>query len=341
MAGKNLESMAMRGMAIFCLGVGLGIGPANAQPASALLEARWIDGDRSFAAEGSVESVRQALVAAQVPGRIVAVKVDAGQRVSAGQVLMQIDTREAAEGLAAAQARLREAQSQVERTRNLHAKQFVSQSALDRAEADFQAARAQAGQAGAGAAHGTVTSPIAGVVGLRHVELGEMAQPGRALATVFDPRHLRVIASVPQAQLAEVRRASRVRVELPTGRWLDGARFEVLPMVDPQTRSATARVYLPDNAATEADLAPGLFARVHFVTGRAQRLTVPAAAVVRRGEVTGLYVADEKGALRLRQVRLGQPLADGSLEVLSGLKVGERFAPDGVAATLTRPAARP
>jgi RND family efflux transporter MFP subunit len=303
---------------------------------TALAELREVD--VGYAAEGTVEAVRQALVAAQVAGRVVDLPVDAGQRVRQGQVLVRLDSREAAEGMAAAQAQFKQAQAQYERTRDLHARQFVSQAALDRAEADFRAARAQAGAAGAGLSHGTVVSPLAGLVGLRHVELGELAQPGRPLVTVFDPRSLRVVASVPQQRLAEVSRASRARVEFPeTGRWLDGVRFEVLPMADPQTHAATARILLPEGAE---GVVPGLFARVHFVSGRVKKLTVPPAAVVRRGEVTGLYVVDDKGGLRLRQVRLGEPLANGEREVLAGLRPGERYAVDGARATLDRGAAR-
>ncbi|CAB1368020.1 efflux RND transporter periplasmic adaptor subunit [Denitratisoma oestradiolicum] len=305
-------------------------------PVTALAELREVDA--GYAAEGTVEAVRQAIVAAQVAGRVVDLPVDAGQRVRQGQVLARLDSREAAEGVAAAQAQFKQAQAQYERTRDLHARQFVSQAALDRAEADFRAARAQAGAAGAGLSHGTVTSPLAGLVGLRHVELGEMAQPGRPLLTVFDPRSLRVVASLPQQHLAEVTKATRARVEFPeTGRWIDGVRFEVLPMADPQTHAATARVLLPEGVE---GLVPGLFARVHFVSGRVRKLTVPPSAVVRRGEVTGLYVVDEKGGQRLRQVRLGEPLANGEREVLAGLRPGERYAVDGARATLNRDVVR-
>lgn len=308
----------------------------QAAPAVGMVTAEMRDVAVGYAAEGTVEAVRQAVVAAQVAGQVVEMRVDAGQRVRQGDVLARLDSREAAAAVAAAQAQLKQAQAQYERTRELHGRRFVSQAALDQAEADFRAVRAQTESTGAGLSHGTLTSPMAGLVGLRHVELGDMAQPGRSLFTVFDPRSLRVVASIPQQRLDEVRRATAARIEFPeSGRWIDGMRFELLPMVDPQTHAATVRVLLPEGSK---DVAPGQFARVHLLTGKSTRLTVPLSAVIRRSEVTGLYVADDKGVLRLRQVRLGAVLANGELEVLAGLRPGERYATDGARATLDRSA---
>jgi multidrug efflux pump subunit AcrA (membrane-fusion protein) len=112
----------------------------------------------------------------------------------------------------------------------------------------------------------------------------------------------------------------------------------VLPAADPRTHTVTARVYLPDN---QPGILPGMFARAHFVTGKAKKLLVPAAAVLRRGEVTAVYVIDEKSAARLRQVRLSEPFTVGGQtpggfhEVLAGLSAGEKVALDPVKAGIT------
>lgn len=110
-------------------------------------------------AEAVIEATKQAVVATQVSGRIVAVAVEAGQRVKAGQLLMRIDAREATENAAAARAQLAQAEANYTRTQNLFKQKFVSQAALDAADAALKSARAQAGAAGAGASHATVTSP--------------------------------------------------------------------------------------------------------------------------------------------------------------------------------------
>lgn len=278
--------------------------------------------DVSYPAESVVEAVRQATVAAQVAGRIVDMRVDAGQRVKAGEVMMRIDSREAAENMAGAQARLVQTEADYRRAKNLYDRKFISGAALDKAEAELKSARALSGQAGAGLSYASVTAPISGLVAQRHVELGEMAAPGRPLATVFDPKGLRVIASVPQYKLAELRAAAKARVEfVETGKWIDARRVEFLPSLDVRSHTVTARVYLPDAAE---GVVPGMAARVHFVSGRAIKLTVPAQAVIRRGEINVVYVVDDRNTPRLRQVRVGEAVGDGELEIMAGLAAGEK-----------------
>ncbi len=293
---------------------------ATAAPASVVVQAREVD--LGFPVEAVVEAVRQATVAAQVAGRILDVRVDAGQRVKQGELLMRIDAREAAGSDAAAKATLAQARAAYERTRSLHAQKFVSQAALDQAAAAWKAAEGSAASAGAGLSHGTVTAPISGIVAQRHAEAGEMASPGKPLVTVFDPKGLRVVASLPQYKLAELKKSPRARIEFPeTGRWIEVQRIEILPTVDARSHTATARLYLAENVE---GVVPGSYARAHFTVGQAKKLTVPPAAVLRRGEVTAVYVLDEKAGARLRQVRLGEAVAGGELEVLAGINSGER-----------------
>ena len=278
--------------------------------------------DRGFPVEAMVEAVRQATVAAQIAGRVIEVRADAGQRVRQGESLMRLDAREAAGSDASARATLAQARMAYERTKNLHAQKFVSQAALDQAAATWQAAQGAAGSSGAALSHGAVTAPISGVVAQRLVELGEMAAPGRPLITVFDPKSLRVIASLPQYKLAELKKSGRVRVEFPeTATWVDVLRVEILPTVDARSHTATARLYLPENIE---GVVPGMYARAHFTLGQVKKLTVPPAAILRRGEVTAVYLLDTNGAARLRQVRLGEAVSGGELEVLAGISSGER-----------------
>lgn len=325
------------------------VASARAEPLeTAAVERRAVE--LGYPAEAVVEAVRQATVAAQVQGRIVEVRRDAGEAVRQGEVLMRIDEREAAQALAAAEAQVAQAQAgaanaraSYERTKNLFARKFVSQAALDQAlaahraaEASLQAAIAGRGQAGTAKGFATVTSPIDGVVAARHAELGEMATPGKPLVTVFDPAGLRVIASVPQYRRAEVARAARAVVEFPdSGQRIAATRVEVMPTADARTHSVALRLYLPIGAR---GVVPGQFARAHFVVGSAEKLLLPAAAVVRRGEVTGVYVvAGER--VSLRQVRLGDHAEGAAVEVLAGVAAGERVALDPVKATLARSAA--
>ena len=282
----------------------------------------------SFPAQARVEAVRAATVAAQVAGRVLAVNVDAGDRVKSGQLLLTLDARELAAGDVASQAQRAQAQASWERSKNLFRQKFISQAALDQAEAAYKAAQGGASATAATLSHARVTAPMSGVVAERLIEPGELAAPGRALLSIFDPSSLRVIATVPQARLEAVRKVRRARVELvESGRWIDVERVEVLPTVDAQSHTATVRLIL---AAGTADIVPGMSVRAHLSTGAAEKLVMPSAAVLRRGEVTAVYVMDDQGKPRLRQVRVGEAMNESLIEILAGVSPGERVSLDPV-----------
>lgn len=310
--------------------------------ATATVEYREVD--QTYAAEALVEAVRQSTVAAQISGRIVEVHFDVGDTVQKGQVLVRIDESEARQAVAGSEAVVAQARANLqnvrlhyERTKQLLAQKFVSQAALDKAQSDYKAAEAQlaAAQAGAGQAATTrgftaVMAPYSGVVAVRHVEMGEMASPGKALMTGFDPRDLRVVASIPQYKLADVRRAARAQVEFPSfNKWVTAKAVALLPSADVKTHTTRVRLDLPEDIR---DVYPGMFARAHFAVGRAKKLLVPVPAIVRRSEVTAAYVVDAKGSVTFRQIRLGEQVADGMIEVLAGLSAGEMVALEPVKA---------
>lgn len=302
------------------------------------------DVDTTYSTEAVVEAVRQSNISAQVLGRIVELRVDVGDYVKAGQVVARIDQREAVQVLASseaqvaqARANLQNARLNLERARRLLEDKFVSQAAVDRADADYKAAEAQLKVAEAGAGQATVSkgytvvvAPFSGIVSARQVELGEMAAPGKPLFTTFDPADMRVVAEVPQSRVAEIRAFDKASVEVPSiNKWIQVKSMTVVPTADPRTHSTLVRLYL---ASDEKAVYPGVYARAHFAVGRAKKLVIPAQAVIRRSEVTGVFVLDEKGGTSLRQVRLGEPAGLGLLEVLAGLQAGERIALEPVKA---------
>lgn len=292
---------------------------------------QWHAVDLTFPAESLVEAVQQATVGAQLAGRVLEVKADAGQSVKKGDVLMRIDAREAAEAARAAEAQYANAKVSYERTKSLVAQKFMSGAALDKAKADFDAAAANRSAAGASQSHATIVAPITGIVARRHAELGDMAMPGVPLFTIYQPGSLRVTASIPQHRLKEMRSVKTARVEFPElGKWVDSNTVQLLPTADASTHVSQVRVSLPD----VADAMPGMFARVHFVTGQAEKLTVPAVAVLRRGEVAAVYVQTPDNRLSLRQLRLGDAVGQGEIEVLAGLSSGDKVVTDPVKAAI-------
>lgn len=299
---------------------------------------------QTYSAEGLVEATRQSTVSAQIGGRVKEIYFDVGDAVSRGQVILRIDEREAAQALAGSQAQVLQAQANVqnakstyERSKQLLAQKFISQAALDKAQADYKVALAQAAasEAGAGQAslsrgYTAVVAPYAGVVAARMVELGEMVMPGKPLMTGFDPSEMRVVVSVPQYKMSDIGAKPDVMVEIPSlARWIKAASTRVQPIADARTHSTLVRVYLPAN---EAGLYPGMYVRAHFVVGKVKKLVVPASAVLRRSEVVAAFVVDGKGIASLRQIRVGESAIEGLVEVLSGLKEGEKVAMDPVKA---------
>ena len=165
------------------------------------------DVELTTSAEAVMEAVRQSTVSAQIAGRVVDLRFDVGDYVKKGEVIVRIDERSATRALEASEAQVLEAQAALanaranyERSRQLLAQKFISQAGLDQAEAAYKSAQARVGAlvAGAGAAatersFATVVAPYSGIVSARHIELGEMASPGRPLMTGFDPSTLRVV----------------------------------------------------------------------------------------------------------------------------------------------------
>jgi RND family efflux transporter MFP subunit len=322
--------------------------PAQPALASAAVELREVE--LTYSAEAVVEAVRQSTVAAQIAGRIVELRFDVGDFVKKGEVIVRIDERAVAQAAAAstaqvgeAQAALDNARAQYQRSKQLLAQKFISAAALDKAEAEFKQAQARltatlagAGQAATERSFATIVAPYSGVVSARHVELGEMATPGRPLMTGFDPQTLRVVATVPQQQVAAIQASGRARIEIPsTGKWVDATALTLIPSADPRTHTTPIRLDLPGDVR---GVYPGVFARAHFVTGKAPRLLAPREAIVRRSELTAVYVLDAQGVPLLRQVQLGTAGDPTAIEVLAGLKPGERVALEPVKAGMRAPA---
>lgn len=304
----------------------------------------------SYVLDGVVQAVKQSTVAAQASGRIASFTVKAGDKVRAGQVLATIDDREAQVGTQRAQAQvnqadaeLRNAQSQMERTRNLQAQGFVSKAALDTADAQYKSALAQREQAAAsarqsGIAQGytRVTAPLDGWVLQTFAQAGDLAVPGTPLLVVYAPQPLRAVVQVPASRSQAVRQSKQTSVLVDGGAATPQSiaplnRLEV-PSSDPVSQTTEWRMDLPAKDSTA--LVPGQQVRVNFaIDGAAATasLTVPAAAVVRRGELSAVYVVNGK-TFALRAVRLGRDLGAQGVEVLSGLRAGDVVATDPVGA---------
>jgi RND family efflux transporter MFP subunit len=291
--------------------------------------------------DGIIEAVNQGTVAAQTSGRVEVIFYDIDDFVPAGAVIIRLRATEQRVGLLQAEAALREAtareaeaQTNYKRMSDMYERRVVPKATLDEAAANREtavarlaAARAALQSAKEGVAYTEVRAPYAGVVTKRLVQVGETVSPGTPLMSGLSLQYLRVTVDIPQSIVQQVRRIKKGAVYVE-GRRIEATKVMVFPEAAAPSSTFRARLDLPENAT---DLYPGMFVKVGFVTGEADRILVPAGSLVERSEVTAVYVVDAAGRPSLRQVRVGERI-DDRVEVLSGLAPGERVALDPLAA---------
>jgi RND family efflux transporter MFP subunit len=255
--------------------------------------------------------------------------------------MLRIRSTEQVAGLTQAQAavteataREAEAQQRYQRINDMYQRRVVARATFDEASAarDAAVARASAARAGLdaareGVAYTEVRAPYSWVVTQKFVQLGELVAPGTPLMAGASLDALRVVAEVPQSVVEQVRKVHQAVV------YVDGKRIEstgltLFPSAQPQTSTFRLRIDMPKGVQ---GLAPGMFVKVGLVTGAADLLLVPRAAVVERSEMRAVYVVAPDGRVSLRQVRLGHVRGD-QIEILAGLVADDTIARDPAAA---------
>lgn len=320
--------------------VGVYAQPIQAAVPFATAEVTYEVAPRERIWDGRIEAVNQATVSAQTSGRIAELPFDVNDFVDAGEVIMRFTDTEQRAALTRSQALLEEGQAryaeanqEFARVSSMFENGTVSKARFDQAKANRDAALARLSAARSGVEtaqeqleYTVVRAPYAGIVAKRHVELGELVSPGQPLITGLSLQSLRVNVDVPQSMFHSIRTIGKAFVYVGDER-IAGAELTFFPVADAAANTFRVRVDLPDGSAT---LYPGMFVKVGFVVGETKRLLIPVEAVVRRSELSAVYVVGDD-QVSLRQVRLGRRY-DDSIEVLAGLSEGESVATDPVSA---------
>jgi len=290
--------------------------------------------------DGTVEAVHQSTVSAQTSGRVAELAYDVNDFVPKGAIIVRFtDTEQraalriASATLEEAQARLDEADKEFQRITTMFENETVSKARFEQAKANHATAEARANAARSGVTaaeeqleYTLVRAPFAGIVAKRFIEAGELVSPGQPIMSGLSLQSLRVNVDVPQSMFNPIREIGKAFIYADDQR-IDAASLTFYPVADPITNSFTVRVNLPDDSAT---LFPGMLVKVGFVVGETKRLLVPQQAVVRRSELTAVYVVvDDR--VTLRQVRLGRRF-DSRIEILAGIEENEMIATDPVQA---------
>lgn len=332
------------------LGMVLGLALAHAQtqsasngPAIQVIAAGQKSVSNFNDIDGVVEAVMQSTLSSQIAGRVLSLNVKAGDRIKAGQVLATIDDRETQTGVLRSQAQLqqsdaelRQLQIALKRTQDLKAQGFVSAAALDLAEAQYKAA--QAGRDSAGAttqqakvaqSFSKITAPYDAWVLETSAQAGDLALPGKPLMTVYAPQPLRVVMQWPASEKNSLPKLQDIQIQMGT-ETVKPVAMQVMPNADGVSQTIGIKLDLP-RTGVALQAAPGMQVRVRTAGIAQAKGLVPASAILRRGEITAVYVAQGNG-FAMKLVRLGANHGSAGVEIWAGLKEGELIAVDAIQA---------
>ncbi len=325
-----------------------GSGPPEATPERAAPPMRGIEVTRealplTVPAHGSVRAQRRADISTRIIARVTAVPVDIGSAVREGDLLVRLGTDDVAAKRASAEAAVRAAQAardeaarQAARLDTLYARDAVAmvqrdgaRLALTQTESQLAMAQAALQEVAAAETYSVITAPFDGTITARRVSVGDLAAPGMPLLEIAGTGPREGVLAVTADVAAAVSPGTVIDATLPDGRGTRGTVRAVAAGADPATRTVEVLVNLP------ADWPTGVALSGWIPAGTRDGVAVPATAIVRRGQLTGVQVITPEG-VGVRWVRLGRtlpatPSAEGQsaprVEVLSGLEPGERILP--------------
>ena len=294
--------------------------------------------------DGVVEAVNRSTISAQTSGRIIDVLFDVDDFVKAGEIIVRFSDSEhkarlaqAQSSLSAAMAASSGAQKEFKRVEKLLARGTVAKARFDSSEvqlnvalARVETAKAAVEQANEQLGYTVIKAPYSGLVVQRHVQIGEVANPGQPLMTGFSMEKLRINVAVPQQIANHVRRENSAVIYDGVGGSITTKNLTVFPFADAKSNTVTIRAALPEGIKT---VFPGMLVKVAFKTGVQKTMVLPSSAVVKRGEVTGVYIVDKNAKMYLQQIRTGRIMGE-NIEITSGLAAGNIVASDPLKATL-------
>ena len=294
--------------------------PARSELAPVPVRLQTIEAKPHIAAEEVVGTIRpklRSVIEAKISGRIEKMLVVPGQEVKAGELLVQLDAREAKARLDQAIAVRQQAENDLKRYEVLRAKQVVTPADFEAAQSKAQIAVAAATEAETNLAYATITAPFDGVITRKLADVGDLAAPGKALLEIEDPRVLQFEAAVPEAVIDHVRLGARFPVHVVSNE-CEATVSEIAPSADVASRTFLVKLDLPNVTGLRA----GQFGRVAIPVSETNVLRAPAAAVVQRGQMEFVFVVADKHA-QLRIVKTGRRFGN-EVELLSGVSAGEQ-----------------
>jgi len=250
-----------------------------------------------------------------------------GQSVVTGDVLVALDNLEPAADLAAAKATLVDSKARYKRSLELFRTKVGSESQLLQDEAKKIADEAMVSVMEARLAYTVVRAPFAGRIGLRRVSVGSLVGPNTVITTLDDTATIKLDFDLPEVYLSRLEPGLTVRAR--SAAWPDqlfeGTVSSVDTRVDPISRTIRVRSIMQNQ---DGHLRPGMFLTVTLLNENITALIIPEHALIPERNVQSVFVVDENQVAELRPVRIGRR-RPGEVEILQGLKEGDRIITDG------------
>lgn len=321
---RGMLTAARHSIALLALFVLAGTAPAfGAAPPVIVAEARLASFADRVEALGTLLANESITISSTLTETVRAIHFDDGDRVEAGQLLVELTSGEENALLQEARSSAAEARRQFERVRALHAQGQAAISLLDERERLWETAEARARSIEARLADRRLRAPFAGVLGLRNVSVGALVEPGDAITTLDDDSVMKLDFSVPSTLLGVLRPGLEVRgtTRAWPGREFSGRLSAVDSRIDPVTRAVRVRARLPN---ADGALRPGMLMEVELASSPRENISLPEEALVPTGNIQAVFVVDTADGNRVerREVRIGTR-RPGEVEVVSGLRPGE------------------
>jgi len=294
--------------------------PKDAAPAVAvnLTPATIVSHQSSEDVVGTVRSKQHAVIEAKVSGRLLQFLATPGQRVTAGELLAELDVQEIRAKREQARAMLDQAQRDLGRQQQLITSKATSQQELDAAAARVKVTTAGLNEAETMLGYARVTAPFDGIITRKLADVGDLAMPGKPLLEIESPLILRFETDLPESLLDRVTLTAKLPVTIPSlPQPLIASVSEISPVADALSRTFLVKLDLP----ADAGLRPGQFGRVAVPVAATKLLLVPRQSVLRRGQIEAVFVVRDRHAI-LRLVKTGKQLAE-QIEILAGIEPGD------------------
>ena len=303
-----------------------------------------IDNDSQFlSVSGKIQASNSANLSTRMMGYVTKVHVNVGDRVKKGQLLVSINNTDlqakkaqVAAGITQAKTAFNNAEKNYNRFKNLFSSTSITQKEMDDMTANYEMAKASLESANqmkneinAQFAYSNITAPFSGVITSKNIENGDMANPGMPLISLETPKDFEVVAMVPETEISQIKKGITVTVLVKSvNKRIKGKVSEVSTSAKNTGGQYLVKIALEK---TDVNILSGMFSTVQFPVERkleASLVLIPTAAIVTKGQLSGVYTVSQSNTALLRWLRLGRTYGD-KVEVLSGLNADESYIVSG------------